>query len=420
MGISQFQFRIVATVFLFLFAGSQGMSIGHVASGDSVRMDTILVRSHLSFRVSSSLPDMEFDGNARRISLFADTVSHILADSTTLISHLKISGMASPEGSDGLNARLSRQRMEAMASCLAEAVPIPDSILTFTDRGVPWEQLDSLVSVSDMAMGREVSDIIRHTPRYIYNKVGDIVDGRKKQLMELDRGRVWDELNRRFFPIMRRGEATLFAVRRTSLPSRPRLVCDTLPQPRVTELPPVADTVALAPACPKSSWSLTTNLLYWAALSWNGGVEYAWAERSALSLTAACAWWSKLSSERVYRWMDAELAYHYYVRPRECCHTGFFVGTYVQTGLFELMFGKKNRKGETIAAGLSAGYRWRLGDRLSLHTELGLGYAYTDYRYAVYMDNTLIRQGRNSHHYVGPTRASVSLVYKLNGRRAAP
>jgi len=162
-------------------------------------------------------------------------------------------------------------------------------------------------------------------------------------------------------------------------------------------------------------WRIGTNLLYWAALSWNAGIEYSLNHRSSLSLTGACAWWSRLSHERVYRWMDAELSYHYCLRPNKR-HSGFFIGAYAQTGSFEMMFGKKNRKGETVAGGISGGYRWLLNDRLSLHTELGLGYAYTDYRYAVSMDNTLIRQGREYHHYIGPTRAAVSLVYELNWR----
>lgn len=165
-----------------------------------------------------------------------------------------------------------------------------------------------------------------------------------------------------------------------------------------------------------SRWRLTTNLLYWVLLAWNGGIEYTLNNHSTLSLTGACAWWSHLSHERVYRWMDAELAYHYYFHADKR-HSGFFIGGYAQTGLFEMMFGKKNRKGETLAGGISGGYRWLLNDRLSLHAELGLGYAYTDYRYAIYTDQTLIHQGRKYHHYIGPTRAAISIVYDLNWRK---
>lgn len=189
-------------------------------------------------------------------------------------------------------------------------------------------------------------------------------------------------------------------------------------EPVCTALP--ADTAAPPSAvkerpCPLSRWHLSTNLIYWAALAWNAGAEYSLTERQTLSLSGSCAWWSRLRSERVYRWMAGELAWHYYFRPG-FRHAGFFAGAYVQTGEFELMFGRKNRKGEFTAGGLSGGYRRRIGSRLSLMAELGVGYMYIDYRYAVPVDGVLIRQGRNHAHYVGPTRLSLSLVYDLKCR----
>lgn len=164
--------------------------------------------------------------------------------------------------------------------------------------------------------------------------------------------------------------------------------------------------------CVPSRWHLSTNLLHWAALSWNGGIEYSLTNRQTLSLSGSCAWWSKLSDERVYRWIVGELAWHRYFS-HNFRHAGFFTGLYAQTGEFELMFGSKNRKGEFVAGGLSAGYRWRFGERLSLMAELGIGYMYIDYSYAVPVDGRFIRQGRNYVHYVGPTRLGLSLVYDL-------
>lgn len=176
---------------------------------------------------------------------------------------------------------------------------------------------------------------------------------------------------------------------------------DTLAPPVVAERP-----------CPLSRWHISTNLLHWAALAWNGGLEYSLTDRSTIQLSGSCAWWSHLSHKRVYRWMTGELAYHYYLH-KGFRHSGFFVGAYTQTGLFELMFGEKNRKGEFVSGGVTGGYRWRLKERMSLIAELGVGYMYIDYRYAVPIDGVLIRQGHNRASYAGPTRLSLSLVYDL-------
>ena len=163
-------------------------------------------------------------------------------------------------------------------------------------------------------------------------------------------------------------------------------------------------------------WRVATNLLDWAALAHNAGVEYDINGCQSLSLSGECAWWSKLSRQRVYRWMAAELAYHYYFH-RHARHKGFFMGAYVQTGYFELMFSKKNRQGEFSGGGISAGYRWLFRERLSLSAEVGIGYLYTDYDYALDMGGLLVRQGRNNHHYVGPSRLSLTLAFDLKKKK---
>ncbi len=184
--------------------------------------------------------------------------------------------------------------------------------------------------------------------------------------------------------------------------------------------PVVSDTAVLAEvkkdtlplAVRPERWRLTTNLLYWAALAHNAGLEYALNAHSYLSLRGGCAWWRKLSDNKAYRWIIGELAYMYSFNS-DYYHRGWQLGGYVQTGEFELMNGPKNRKGEFTAGGLAVGYRWKIKEHSSLHAELGLGYMYIDYRYAVPMDGRLIYQGRNYVHYWGPTRVSLSWIWHL-------
>lgn len=145
-------------------------------------------------------------------------------------------------------------------------------------------------------------------------------------------------------------------------------------------------------------------------------MEYDLNDRQSLTLSGACAWWSKLSRQKVYRWMAGELAFHHYFTPGRR-HAGFFIGAYVQTGEFELMFERKNRKGEFTGGGVCGGYRWIFRERLSLSAEAGIGYLYTDYQYALDLYGMLVRQGHNYSHYAGPTRLALTLAIDLKRRK---
>lgn len=99
-------------------------------------------------------------------------------------------------------------------------------------------------------------------------------------------------------------------------------------------------------------------------MTWTTGRQYRWAEPARGGAT---------SESTLCTWMMAESVYRYYFS-RGLPHHGAFAGGYLQTDLFEMMFSSKNRKGEFISGGVSGGYRWNVGDKWSLTTEIGIGY----------------------------------------------
>ncbi|MCQ4947578.1 DUF3575 domain-containing protein, partial [Bacteroides cellulosilyticus] len=67
-------------------------------------------------------------------------------------------------------------------------------------------------------------------------------------------------------------------------------------------------------------------------------------------------------------------------------------------------------RGDLYGGGITYGYHWVLGDRLSIETVIGGGYArmeYDKYRCAGCGE----RMGHYKRNYFGPTRAGVSLIY---------
>ena len=168
--------------------------------------------------------------------------------------------------------------------------------------------------------------------------------------------------------------------------------------------------------------ALKTNLLYDGFLTPNLGLEFKLAPKWTLDLTGQLNAWT-LSNDR--RWK------HWLVQPearRWFCDAfgGHFVGMHllggqynvggIDTGLnflgtdFSIL---KNRRvqGWAVGAGIAYGYAWVLGRHWNLEAEIGLGYVYT--RYDVFPCATCGQKLETDkpHHYVGPTKAAINLVY---------
>lgn len=171
-------------------------------------------------------------------------------------------------------------------------------------------------------------------------------------------------------------------------------------------------------------FAIKTNLAGEAILSPNLGLEVGLSPRLTLDASAGVNAWT-LSGDR--RWK------HWYVQPgvrRWFCDrfSGHFIGIHVHGGQYNVggidiplnMFGSDFRKlkdgryqGWFAGGGVSYGYAWILGRHWNLEAELGLGYSYTRYdKFPCASCGTRLETDA-SHHYVGPTKVSINLVYTL-------
>lgn len=74
---------------------------------------------------------------------------------------------------------------------------------------------------------------------------------------------------------------------------------------------------------------------------------------------------------------------------------------------------KNNRyEGWYFGGGLGYGYVWILGRHWNLEGEIGVGYVYSDYD-QYYYKRCSEKSGHANHHYFGPTKAGVNIVYKF-------
>lgn len=169
--------------------------------------------------------------------------------------------------------------------------------------------------------------------------------------------------------------------------------------------------------------AVKTNLLYdIAAYTANLGVEIGLAPRWTLDVSANYNGWTLSDNRRWKHWVVQPEA-RYWLCDR---FAGHFFGLHAHGGQFNIGglkngisflgsdFSKlENRRyqGWLAGAGIAYGYSWILGKHWNLEAEIGLGYIYTHFDTYPCADCGRKIAEDGSHHYVGPTKAAINLVY---------
>lgn len=168
-------------------------------------------------------------------------------------------------------------------------------------------------------------------------------------------------------------------------------------------------------------YAVKTNLLYDATATVNLGVEVGLAPQWTIDLSGNLNGWSKDSATKWKHWLvQPEVRYWFCDR-----FSRHFAGAHLIGGAFN--FGgldnslsflgtdfsvlKENRyQGYACGAGVAYGFAFVLSEHLNLELEAGFGYMYLNYD--IYeCDGCGKKVANDSHHYVGPTKAAVNLVF---------
>lgn len=179
--------------------------------------------------------------------------------------------------------------------------------------------------------------------------------------------------------------------------------------------------LAAVPVARSQSVALKSNLLYDATLTLNGGVEVKFAPKWTSDLSANLNAWT-VDNRRWKHWLvQPEARYWFCDR-----FAGHFIAGHALGGQYNVgginpgisFLGTDFRKladrryqGWFVGAGVAYGYAWILGRHWNLEAEIGLGYIYTRFdSYPCAACGRKLSEDR-PHHYVGPTKAAVNLVY---------
>ncbi|MGM9812541.1 MAG: DUF3575 domain-containing protein [Muribaculaceae bacterium] len=391
----------------------------------------------VDFRVNSVVLDSTYSDNAARMREIVSFLRNVRNDHAISIIEVSFRGAASPEGSDQLNRRLARGRLAALEKFVRNQVDIPDSVITRSDNYIPWNYLKSQIKASDLPHKDTVLAILNEEPLFVnYHQPNTQIDNRVEKLKALDGGKVWQQINNRYFRRMRNAYAVLVTYKQEPLPAQDSVVvCDTVPVEPVAEVVEVEpDTAVVAEpviqeieepiVMQAEKWQrrlyVKTNAVEWLLAIGNIAAEIDLAPRFSVSLPISYSGWNYFTSTTKFRTFSLYPELRYWLRDE---NNGFFAGVHFGLAWYNFAIGGKYRyqdKGghtPALGGGATVGYRTPISKNRRWHAEFALGfgvYRLCHDKYINRRNGALIATER--HTYAGPDQVSLSIAYSFDIR----
>lgn len=383
------------------------------------------LRTTIYFRPGYSLLELSYRDNAANMKALTQGIQTIKGNPCVQLQHIRILSAASPEGNSALNKRVAKRRGERLRDYLKETLVLPDSIFTVSSAGEDWQGLASLIAREKTPWRNKALQIIRHTPEWV-TRNGKVVDGRKRQLQNLDGGKAWKYMLDNHFYTLRTGAVVVCEVKNLAAESTPSAA-----EARLEQAHPGAHAEAsseqarLEPASQQSApqsppvasyFALKSNLLYDALLVPNLSLEASIGSGWTLGAGGMLAWWSKDAKHRYWRIYggDLEIRKYFGTLSKSKPLQGHHLGIYGDFLTYDFEFGAKGYQSKaTYAAGIKYGYSHPIANRLNLDFALGIGYLHSNYKTYVPRDGCYVYQETKKQKWLGPTQAEISLVWLL-------
>lgn len=379
------------------------------------------LRTTIYFRPGYSLLELSYRDNAANMKALTQGIQTIKGNPCVQLQHIRILSAASPEGNSALNKRVAKRRGERLRDYLKETLVLPDSIFTVSSAGEDWQGLASLIAKEKTPWRNKALQIIRHTPEWV-TRNGKVVDGRKRQLQNLDGGKAWKYMLDNHFYTLRTGAVVVCEVKTLAAESTPS-AAEARPEPASQSpssppFPAIPSQVHPEQESPPvaSYFALKSNLLYDALLIPNLSLEASIGSGWTLGAGGMFAWWSKDAKHRYWRIYggDLEIRKYFGTLSKSKPLQGHHLGIYGDFLTYDFEFGAKGYQSKaTYAAGIKYGYSHPIANRLNLDFALGIGYLHSNYKTYVPRDGCYVYQETKKRKWLGPTQAEISLVWLL-------
>lgn len=155
--------------------------------------------------------------------------------------------------------------------------------------------------------------------------------------------------------------------------------------------------------------SLRANLLRWATLTPDLGVEWRICQSWGIAVNGSWTSWSWNDKDRRYALWEVAPEIRYYMGEKKA----WYLGAMFKAGQFNYKLSETGKQGDLMGGGITAGYQLQLNKALALDFNLGLGYLNADFEKYEVIDGVRVRCGNETKNWCGPINAGVTLVWKL-------
>ena len=155
--------------------------------------------------------------------------------------------------------------------------------------------------------------------------------------------------------------------------------------------------------------SLRANLLRWATLTPDLGVEWRICPSWGIAVNGSWTSWTWSDKDRRYALWEVAPEIRYYMGEKKA----WYLGAMFKAGQFNYKLSETGKQGDLMGGGITAGYQLRMNKALALDFNLGLGYLNADFEKYEVIDGVRVRRGNETKDWCGPINAGVTLVWKL-------
>ena len=171
----------------------------------------------------------------------------------------------------------------------------------------------------------------------------------------------------------------------------------------------LADTLSETKITTDYHLSLRANLLRWATLTPDFGVEWRICPSWGIAVNGSWTSWRWSDKDHRYALWEVAPEVRYYMGEKKA----WYLGAMFKAGQFNYKLSETGKQGDLMGGGITAGYRLRLNKALDLDFNLGLGYLNADYEKYEVIDGVRVRRGNETKDWWGPINAGVTLVWKI-------
>ena len=155
--------------------------------------------------------------------------------------------------------------------------------------------------------------------------------------------------------------------------------------------------------------SLRANLLRWATLTPDVGIEWRITPSVGIAVNGSWTSWTWQDNDRRYALWEVAPEVRWYMGKEK----RGYLGAMFKAGQFNYKLSATGRQGDLMGGGITGGYLMRLSDALSLDFNVAVGCLHADYEKYEVTDGVRVRAGKETKNWWGPVNAGVTLVWKL-------